>query len=119
MKTFEKFIENLQNNQYGYRGVNNYEKVKHNGLKPNFRHKGKLLLYFAINEDEASKYGNIILRFPLPKFEHDPMFNPYYKVTESSIPVNDIWVKLDATGEFTPILKTRMIRNFIEELPTL
>jgi hypothetical protein len=88
------------------------------GLVPNWKYKGKLLLYFSNSEDEARRYGTIIVRFTWPHdAQDDPRNNPFYFVTELPIPPGMISVKLDDySDDFVPIESTKMVQNIISRL---
>ncbi|NBT57688.1 hypothetical protein EBT16_02775 [bacterium] len=115
MKTFLEFLLKEQTGQFGYRSIEDYELCKKRGLVPNWRHNGKLLLYFSKHEDEARQYGTIIVRFPWPHdARDDPANNPFYSVTESPIPPSMIYIKPDDHyDDFVPIKDTKMERNTI------
>jgi hypothetical protein len=123
MKTFLEWMRqapitgssSMQANQFGYKGIEDYLSCKETGLVPNWRRKGKLFLYFTKYEDEARKYGTIIVRFPLPQdTQNDPRHNPFYFVTESPIPPEMISVKLDDdSDDFVLIKNTEMTQNII------
>ena len=118
MNTFREFLLGEQAGQFGYRGISDYYLCKKMGLVPNWKHKGKLLLYFSNSEDEARRYGTIIVRFRWPHdAQDDPRNSPFYFVTESPIPPDMISVKLDDySDDFVPIENTKMVQNIISRL---
>jgi len=118
VNTFREFLLKEQTSQFGYRGIGNYPLCKKRGLIPNWNHEGKSFLYFSKYEDEARRYGTIIVRFPWPHdTQDDPGNNPFYFVTESPIPPSMISVKLDDySDDFVPIESTKMERNIISRL---
>ena len=116
MGSFHEFLLiREQAGQFGYRGVGDYSLCKRRGLVPNWRHEGKAYLYFAKDEDDARRYGTIIVRFPWPHdAQADPGNSPFYFVTESPISPDIISVKLDDySDDFVPIKGTKMVQNII------
>lgn len=85
-------------NQFGYRGIKglDFEFVKENGLIADWDYNGaegfEKALFFTDNTQEASRYGETILRFPWPtvsvRASVDGINGKYYITNENISPDN-------------------------------